>query len=161
MVIKLIKKDSQGDILGTEEITTWSPKEPLPFDGIPHTMELFEGQIILGFESSIYSIPFSKRCFCSLVSELFFKGTEIRPVPDFESLADNADSMSLTKKIRPKNFKGHMRQYFEERPFPDVTFRVQGEEISANKGILSVRCPFFQELFEAEKSTYILLNPFE
>ncbi len=43
-----------------------------------------------------------------------------------------------------------MRQYFEERPFPDVTFKVQGEEISAHRGILSVRCPFFQELWGSE-----------
>jgi len=40
-----------------------------------------------------------------------------------------------------------MRQYFEEKPFPDVTFKVQGEEVSAHRRILSVRCPFFGELF--------------
>jgi len=38
---------------------TYSQKDPLPFDGVPHTMEIFENMLILGFESSIYSISFS------------------------------------------------------------------------------------------------------
>ena len=58
--------------------------------------------------------------------------------------------MMVTHKVRPRDFKGHMRQYFEERPYPDVKFKVQGEVISAHRGILSVRCPFFGELFGAE-----------
>jgi len=65
----------------------------------------------------------------------------------------------VMKKIPPKNFKGHMRQYFEERPFPDVTFKVQREEVSAHKGILSVRCPFFQELFGIESSSLLFSVP--
>jgi len=40
-----------------------------------------------------------------------------------------------------------MREYFEERPYPDIVFKVQGEEVSAHKGILSVRSRFFHELF--------------
>lgn len=81
----------------------------------------------------------------------FSKGTEIGPVPDFDNLVEEPNDGILAKKIHPKNFRGRMRQYFEEKPFPDVVFKVQGEEVSANKGILSVRCPFFQELFEVEK----------
>jgi len=54
-----------------EEIQTWSQKEPLPFDGVPHTMEKFEGNLILGFESSIYSIPLSKDQFYLIVLSVF------------------------------------------------------------------------------------------
>ena len=35
---------------------TFSSKKHLPFDSIPHTMELFQNYIIMGFESSIYAI---------------------------------------------------------------------------------------------------------
>jgi len=122
-------------------------------------MEIFENRLILGFESSIYSISFS---IIELWFDLlnFWKDNEASPAPDFESYVqvDDSNEGILTKKIRPKNFKGHMRQYFEERPFPDVTFKVQGEEVSANKGIISVRCPFFGELFGTEESIYWVLD---
>ena len=55
--------------------------------------------------------------------------------------------MSLVKKRKEASFKDHIRQYFDERPHPDIMFKVQGEEVSAHKGILSVRSRFFHELF--------------
>ena len=67
--------------------------------------------------------------------------------------AEDENDVMVAKKIRPKNFKGQMRQYFEEKPFPDVIFCVQGEEVSAHRGILSVGCPYFGELFGAGEST--------
>ncbi len=91
---------------------------------------------------------------------IFQKDNGIGPTPDFESYEqteDLSDGILTKKKIRPMNFKGHMRQYFEERPFPDVTFKVQGEEISAHRGILSVRCPFFGDLFGAAESIDLLM----
>lgn len=80
------------------------------------------------------------------------KDNEASPAPNFEEVEDSNDGILIKKKTRPMNFKGHMRQYFEEKPFPDVTFKVQEEEISAHRGILSVRCPFFGELFGAEST---------
>ncbi len=81
---------------------------------------------------------------------IFAKENKIAQPSDFESYGDFDEGVLTKKKTHPMNFKGHMRQYFEEKPFPDVRCKVQGEEISAHRGILSVRCSFFQELFGAE-----------
>jgi len=50
---------SQGSPHEINEIR--SQEEPLPFDGVPHTMGLFENRLILGFESSIYSIAYGRK----------------------------------------------------------------------------------------------------
>ena len=47
-----------------------------------------------------------------------------------------------------------MREYFDERPHPDIMFKVQGEEVSAHKGILSVRSRYFYTLFTSSRVDY-------
>ena len=59
----------------------------------------------------------------------------------------DSDDVSLVKKWKQASFKDHIRQYFVERPHPDITFKVQDQEITAHKGILSVRSKYFYELF--------------
>jgi len=51
------------------------------------------------------------------------------------------------KRWKQASFKDHIRQYFVERPLPDIAFKVQDELITAHRGILSVRSRFFLELF--------------
>jgi len=91
---------------------------------------------------------------------IFTKDNTIAQPSGFESYQDFDEGVLTKKKTGPMNFKDHMRQYFEERPFPDVRFKVQGEEISAHRGILSVRCSLFQELFAAESIDLLMLNLF-
>jgi len=55
--------------------------------------------------------------------------------------------VSLVKRRKEANFKEHIRQYFDERPHPDIAFKVQDELITAHRGILSVRSRYFNELF--------------
>ncbi len=63
----------------------------------------------------------------------------------------DSDDVSLVKKWKQASFKDHIRQYFDERPLPDIAFKVQNELITAHRGILSVRSKYFYELFTSNK----------
>ena len=39
---------------------TYSSKKHLPFDGVPHTFEIIKDKLILGYESSLYTIQIRK-----------------------------------------------------------------------------------------------------
>ncbi len=71
------------------------------------------------------------------------------------------DSNKRHPKRPKKSFHDYMRQYFEERPYPDVTFKVQNENIKAHRGIISARSPFFYELLtqsNEKKCDFLLKN---
>jgi len=40
-----------------------------------------------------------------------------------------------------------LKIFFKEKPFSDVTFKVQGQDIPAHKGFLAARCPYFKKVF--------------
>ncbi len=42
-----------------------------------------------------------------------------------------------------------MRKHFQEKPFADITFKVQGTDIKAHKGFIAIRCPYFQRMFSS------------
>jgi len=64
-----------------------------------------------------------------------------------EKLSEGTREGDFHEVRHKKSFPEAMREYFVERPYPDVTFKVQDENIKAHRGILSVRSPFFHELF--------------
>jgi len=49
--------------------------------------------------------------------------------------------------------KDPKREYFEERPNPDVTFKVKGQDIPAHRSIISERCPFLGELLTTKEKS--------
>jgi len=57
----------------------------------------------------------------------------------------SSDSQKKNGEKPKKSYQDYMRQYFGERPYPDVTFKVQNEDIKAHRGILSARSPFFND----------------
>jgi len=110
-----------------------SSKKYLPFDSVPHTMTVFGNHLILGFESSIYTIPFTE-------------GEVLKPTALPKSNLFDSNDVSLVKKDIKRSFKEQIRQLFEERPFPDVVFKVQGQNISAHRSFIATRSPFFLQL---------------
>jgi len=44
-----------------------------------------------------------------------------------------------------------MRRLYTEKLFTDVVFVVQGEEISAHKGIIAARSKFFENMFSSKQ----------
>jgi len=65
-------------LISSDRSEVQSQKEPLPFDGVPHTMEIFEKRLILGFESSIYSIDFGRKSFLFWSFENFQKEPKLK-----------------------------------------------------------------------------------
>ena len=55
--------------------------------------------------------------------------------------------------MRPpqKDFKSHIREYFENRPYADVVFKFADKEILAHRSIVALRCPALADLFEKGK----------
>jgi len=53
--------------------------------------------------------------------------------------------------IRDANliYTSQMRRFFEEMPFPDIIFKVQGEDIPAHKGFLAVKSSYFNQTFRS------------
>ncbi len=71
---------------------------------------------------------------------------------DEDTEAEEGDSHGISINKKKKSYPEAIREYFEERPYADVTFKVQGEDIKAHRGILSVRSPFFYDLFTNSKN---------
>lgn len=48
---------------------------------------------------------------------------------------------------RAKNLSIKQKNLYEQKPFPDITFKVEQQEIPAHKGVLSAGCRFFENMF--------------
>jgi len=58
-------------------------------------------------------------------------------------------------KIASKSGQDDLKRFFTEMPFPDITFKVEGQEISGHKALLSIRCPHFGRAFSSNmKESY-------
>jgi len=57
--------------------------------------------------------------------------------------------MSETKIERNPLLVSHMEMLWKEKPFADITFIVEGEEIQAHRAIL-LKCRYFQDLFKSD-----------
>jgi len=81
---------------------------------------IYQEKIILRSDSEFHAITFNK------------------PAPE--------GKISPTK-IEKQSLASQMRRFFEERPFPDIIFKVQGQDIPAHKGFLTVKCSYFHKMF--------------
>lgn len=59
-----------------------------------------------------------------------------------------AEEKQEPKEPSSSNLKKDLKKFFVERPYPDITFSVQDQEIPAHRGFLVTRCPHFGKLFE-------------
>ena len=55
----------------------------------------------------------------------------------------------LSIKPRKTESTNPMRRFFEERPYPDITFKVQGQDIGAHKGFIIIKCSYFNKMFSS------------
>jgi len=51
--------------------------------------------------------------------------------------------------MTPVSFQRSDQKFFKEKPFADLVFRVQGEEIKAHKAFLAARCSYFNNMFQS------------
>lgn len=52
------------------------------------------------------------------------------------------------------NFRASDRKLFIEKPFADITFNVDGEQILAHKALLATRSQHFSNMFQSKKIIY-------
>lgn len=63
---------------------------------------------------------------------------------------------NLHDKIENAEFLKSHRKFYQERPFTDVIFKVENQEISAHKGYFTM-CPYFSRIFADRKEEYYKL----
>ena len=61
-----------------------------------------------------------------------------------EQSKEHADNITT-----PVSFQSNDQKFFQEKPFADLIFRVQGEEIKAHKAFLVARCSYFNNMFQS------------
>jgi len=51
--------------------------------------------------------------------------------------------------VKTISFQRNDQKFFKEKPFADLIFRVQGEEMKAHKAFLAARCSYFINMFQS------------
>jgi len=116
----------------TNQVITYEPNTKtwdyvLPQNSIPsysnvHTLKVSEDRIIFGESDNFYSI-------------------------NLKALTAGGKAVAIESNAKGSDLMSGLRIFFKEKPFADVTFKIQGKEIPAHKGFLAARCPYFKKMF--------------
>jgi len=87
----------------------------------PHFFEVYDNKIMLGRLSDVYTL----------------------------TLENPSSSPQISSRPIRVTYQETIRRQFEEKPFADIVFKVQGTPIKAHKGLISTRCPYFQRMFSS------------
>jgi len=117
---------SSNQVITYEPSTqTWDyilPKNSIPSYSNVHTFKVFEDKIIFGESNNFYSI-------------------------NLKALTGGAKTVAIESNAKGSNLMSGLKIFFKEKPFADITFKIQGQEIPAHKGFLAARCPYFKKMF--------------
>jgi len=114
---------------------------------LPNTVVTYRNRLFVGINYEIYEL-----------THLFTKISNPEPSNLLEDNSNSITNNSLNFSMNLMNIINNMnnnfiitpmRKYFEERPFPDITFKVQGQDIGAHKGFLTVKCSYFEKMFSS------------
>ena len=128
------------------ELEIKSFQTPL-LDSFPYTLIVYENQLVVGWLQTFYAFPLG---IYVVPTHLIFLLEGILSFPkakDKSSPVIHQEEGEGLIKSPPKDYKGHIREYFERRPYPDVIFKCGDKEIPAHKSIISLRCTFLADLF--------------
>ena len=64
-----------------------------------------------------------------------------------QSSEEKLEENNLVMQGKDNAYFAQMRKLYQEKLFADIVFVVQGEEISAHKGIIAARSTFFAHMF--------------
>jgi len=117
-----------------------SSKTTISSDGYTHCLEVYEDQIIFGNSSNLYSLH---------LSESISSPVKAPPTKNAQEFPMSIQASQTQTRIIPETYEEQQRRHFEERLFPDITFKVQGTDIKAHKGFLAIRCPYFHRMFSS------------
>ena len=99
-----------------------------------HTLEVYDNKLILGNGSTFYNLT-------------------LGAAPSYPIKSAPAQTVQVAQskaRAAPETYEEQMRRHFQEKPFADITFKVQGTDIKAHKGFIAIRCPYFQRMFSSD-----------
>lgn len=97
------------------------PNGKIPVEGRPRIFETYYDKLIFGSFSRFFAL-------------------------EIGNILDN-----FRDKIENVKFLESHRKLYQDRPFSDVTFKLENQEIFAHKGFLVSRCPYFEKIFADRK----------
>jgi len=62
-----------------------------------------------------------------------------------------------TGENKEQSLYANLRHFYEEKPFTDIVFKVEGKEIPAHKGFLVSRCSLFSKMFASKRRKFSFL----